>query len=195
MIHTDLSKLNLQQLHALKHQLAGPALERVLTLIEQKAAELRAAEPQIQSQNRPTPSERRKPRDLEHQVQAEVIAKVDGELVHKYPELRWLFAVPNGGDRNLFVAKKMKAEGVRRGVCDLWLPVRRAGYVGWVREMKAEAERADGAGVERRRPTPDQEDWLMHLESEGWDTGICYTAAETLRELVMYLDQPKGEKP
>lgn len=30
----------------------------------------------------------------------------------KYPELRWIFAIPNGGHRHIAVAAKMKAEGV-----------------------------------------------------------------------------------
>ncbi|MGH9837274.1 MAG: hypothetical protein ACREEM_00645 [Blastocatellia bacterium] len=44
-----------------------------------------------------------------------------------YPVLKLLYAVPNGGDRNLYVARKLKAEGVMAGVADLCLPAARRG--------------------------------------------------------------------
>ena len=53
-----------------------------------------------------------------------------------HPELRWLYAVPNGGDRNPIVAARLKAEGVKSGVSDLCLPVARRGYHGFYIEMK-----------------------------------------------------------
>jgi hypothetical protein len=40
-----------------------------------------------------------------------------------YPVLKLLYAVPNGRDRNIYVARKLKAEGVLAGVADLCLPV------------------------------------------------------------------------
>jgi endo-beta-N-acetylglucosaminidase D len=52
------------------------------------------------------------------------------------PELVWLFAIPNGGDRNIAVAGNLKAEGVKSGVADLLLPVARYGYHGFFIEMK-----------------------------------------------------------
>jgi hypothetical protein len=52
------------------------------------------------------------------------------------PELVWLFAIPNGGDRNIAVAANLKAEGVKSGVADLLLPVARYGYHGFFIEMK-----------------------------------------------------------
>ncbi len=39
------------------------------------------------------------------------------------PELKWLFAIPNGGARNAITAGRMKAEGVKKGVADIFLPV------------------------------------------------------------------------
>ena len=39
----------------------------------------------------------------------------------KYPQLRNLFAIPNGGHRHIGTAKKLKAEGVKAGVPDLCL--------------------------------------------------------------------------
>lgn len=62
-------------------------------------------------------------------------------LVHwfrlQYPHLaRCFFAIPNGGHRNILVAKKMKDEGVMRGVADLFLMLPRNGCHGLFIEMK-----------------------------------------------------------
>lgn len=54
----------------------------------------------------------------------------------RYPELKWLFAIPNGGLRNKAQAGKLKAEGVKAGVADLCLPVPRRGYNGLWIELK-----------------------------------------------------------
>lgn len=42
---------------------------------------------------------------------------------NRYPELRWIFAIPNGGLRDKRVAAKLKREGVRAGVWDVFVPV------------------------------------------------------------------------
>lgn len=39
------------------------------------------------------------------------------------PDLKWMFAIPNGGLRNPITAARMKAEGAREGVWDIFLPV------------------------------------------------------------------------
>ena len=54
----------------------------------------------------------------------------------QYPELALLFHIPNGADRHPAVAAKLKRQGVKAGVPDLFLPVARGGWHGlWV-EMK-----------------------------------------------------------
>jgi hypothetical protein len=56
------------------------------------------------------------------------------------PELRWLHAIPNGGLRNKSTAGRLKAEGVKTGVVDIFWPyVPNVGrvYRGLYIEMKA----------------------------------------------------------
>lgn len=53
-----------------------------------------------------------------------------------YPDALKAHAIPNGGERNPIVAARMKAEGVRAGVFDIFLPVARRQYHGLFIEMK-----------------------------------------------------------
>ena len=76
----------------------------------------------------------------EHSQQAALLSAVAQLLVNSQDSnvlaLHWLYAIPNGGDRNRVVAANMKAEGVKRGVADLCMPVARRGYHSFYIEMK-----------------------------------------------------------
>jgi hypothetical protein len=49
----------------------------------------------------------------------------------EYPELQAAFAIPNGGQRHVAVATKLKAEGVKAGVPDIFIPAPRKGAPGY----------------------------------------------------------------
>lgn len=71
----------------------------------------------------------------EHAHQVAVFMWVQKTL-KDYPMLKWLHAIPNGGERAGAVAARLKAEGVKKGVSDLCLPYRAKGYSGLYIEMK-----------------------------------------------------------
>lgn len=101
-------------------------------------------------------------RQAEHEEQVALFGwarKAEG----RFPELRLMFAVPNGGARNVVTGKRLKEEGVKRGVPDVWLPVARGGFHGLVIEMKA------GKG----RPSPEQKEWLAALNEQGYLALVC----------------------
>lgn len=97
-----------------------------------------------------------------------------------YPVLARLFHCPNGGHRSKATAGKLKAEGVRAGVPDMWLPARCRGYSGLVFEMKRKGE----------KPTEKQREWLAFLQEEGYFTGVCYSAEEAITLVCWYLGIP-----
>lgn len=79
------------------------------------------------------------------------------------PELHLLFAIPNGGKRHMFTARKMKAEGVKSGVPDLCLPIPRAGHHGLFIEMKTPQ-----GGL-----TPEQREWITALRTHGYRAEVA----------------------
>lgn len=97
----------------------------------------------------------------------------------QYPELAWLHAIPNGGLRNPRVAIQMKAEGVRSGVWDVFLPVARGGYHGLYIEMKFGANKL----------TPNQRAFQAFVEAHGYKCVVCYDGMEAFNQVEGYLKQ------
>lgn len=98
----------------------------------------------------------------------------------KYPELRLLFHIPNGGLRGKAEAARFKAMGVKSGVPDLFLPVARSGAHGLFIEMKASGGRV----------SPNQKEWISELEKQGYSAAVCFGWDEARGVLEKYL---KGE--
>ncbi len=119
---------------------------------------------------------RAKPRELERQHQVDLIKWVRS-IKDAYPVLKLLYAVPNGGYRNLYVAKKLKAEGVISGVADLCLPAARRGYHGLYLEMKSEK------GV----TTKAQKAFLRGVLEEGYCAVIAQGFDEASAALSWYI--------
>lgn len=90
-----------------------------------------------------------------------------------HPELRWLFAVPNGGHRNKVAAGKLKAEGVKPGVPDYLLPV-----ASHLPHAELRVDKWRGLAIELKRTrggrtSDEQADWIAHFDSECWRVAIC----------------------
>jgi len=104
----------------------------------------------------------------------------------KHPELSMMFAIPNGGQRHPAVAKKLKAEGVKRGVPDVCLPVSRHGFHGLYIELKRPKEPGKQAG----KATKPQIQWMQDLNDAGYLAVLCvgWDAAKTT--IIGYLTPP-----
>lgn len=97
-----------------------------------------------------------------------------------YPELKWLFHIPNGGARHRAVAGKLKAMGVKRGVPDLCLPIKRHQYLGLWIELKKKPEE----GRQNPPATPEQRTWIEHLRSQGFAACVC-VGWEAARDMIL----------
>lgn len=95
----------------------------------------------------------------EHFEQREVVSW----FRKKYRGVR-IFAIANGGWRSKATAAKLKAEGVSRGVPDLFVPQCNL----WI-EMK----RAKGG-----RLSPEQRDWMEYLRKVGNTVLVCHGAED-----------------
>lgn len=93
-----------------------------------------------------------------------------------YNHASMLFAIPNGGKRNVIVAKKLKDEGVLAGVSDLFLSVPLKGFHGLYIELK----------VRPNKLTDSQVDFLKQAEFNGYKTAICYTFEEFQENILKY---------
>lgn len=119
--------------------------------------------------------------DPEHREQCELFnwaRKLEG----RHPQLGLMFAIPNGGLRNKIVAAKLKKEGVKAGVLDIFLPVPRLysgedPVHGLFIEMK----------VKPNKPTKNQLYWMGRLEAEGYETAVCYSWIEAKDKIINYL--------
>lgn len=119
-----------------------------------------------------------KRKDLEHLEQVLLMEWADHpETWEKYPVLELLHAIPNGGKRDGRTAAKLKNEGVKKGIPDLFLPCARAGYIGLYIEMKTET------GVTSK----DQDRVAALLIAEGYKVALCRSAEAAKNIIVDYL--------
>lgn len=98
---------------------------------------------------------------------------------NKYPELKRIFAIPNGGFRNIREAAKFKTTGTRSGVPDLFLPIARGKWHGLFVELKK---------VKGGVTSPEQKDWIAFLRGQGYGAIVCHGWIEARDHIIQYLE-------
>lgn len=93
-------------------------------------------------------------------------------------DLDLMYAIPNGGERDVRVARKLKAEGVKAGVPDICLPVSRGGHHGLYIELK----RRKGGRI-----SAEQLRWLDVLMHEGYACAVCLGWQEAMQVIEDYM--------
>lgn len=100
--------------------------------------------------------------------------------------LRWLHSIPNGGSRGSTKADRqrtgarMRAEGVKRGVPDVFLPV--GGYS--ARGLYLELKRA-----RKGRLSSEQKQFRGHCISMGYHHEVCEGYLEAINKITSYLHE------
>ena len=92
----------------------------------------------------------------------------------QYPK-KLIFAIPNGGQRNIVTASKLKAEGVVSGVPDLFVPE----WNLWL-EMKKNKQ---------ARLSKNQEEIIKHLESIGHHVIIGYGFDDARKKIMDFYEK------
>jgi hypothetical protein len=101
----------------------------------------------------------------------------------KYPALKLLFAIPNGRHRHIAVAKKLKAEGVKSGVPDIFLLYASNGYHGFFIEMKSS----------KGKISTEQQWWANKIGENGYAHSLCFSWMAAANMIMDYLGIP-GER-
>jgi hypothetical protein len=100
---------------------------------------------------------------------------------HYVPELKWAFAVPNGGNRDAITAGKLKAEGVTPGVFDLFIPSP---------NPASPAERYHGLWIEMKKPggraSTEQKAFGKEMVARGYQAFVCYSWEEAVEKIAEY---------
>lgn len=98
--------------------------------------------------------------------------KHDGE-----PISRLMFHIPNGGRRDKAEGKRLKAQGVRAGVSDVFLHVPAGRYHGMFLELK----------VDKNKPTAEQLDFFGSVARWGYAYGVAYGWEQAKDKILCYL--------
>lgn len=122
-------------------------------------------------------------RNTEHGHQAALMCWSQQNL-DKYPELKWLTAIPNGGYRDKITAAKLKAEGVKSGVPDLCLLIKRGMYAALWIELKRPASEGKKVGI----VSSSQNEWIDHLITQDHAACICYGWEMARNMIIDYLE-------
>ncbi len=112
----------------------------------------------------------------EHQIQAAFFARL-GLAEIKHPELKLIYAVPNGGNRNVITATFLKREGVKKGVADVCIPIARKSCHGAYMEFKAG----------KNKLTPVQNDFLNGVAEQGYEIRAVWTIDQAVEFVKEYL--------
>lgn len=99
-------------------------------------------------------------------------------MARKHPDLLLMHAIPNGGKRDIRTAARLKAEGVKPGVPDIFLPVPKDGKHGLYIELK----RSRGGTVSK-----EQEAWIRALSAQEYVCAVCHGHREAIRVITDYM--------
>jgi len=94
----------------------------------------------------------------------------------QFPKLT-LFAIPNGGKRNVIEAGIMKAEGVLAGVADLLFMKANVQYNGLFIEIK----------TPKGKQTEKQKEFELRAKAEGYDYKVCRSLDEFMTTINEYI--------
>ena len=119
-------------------------------------------------------------RAIEHQEQVHVINWFALMAPNNSFDPKLLFAIPNGGRRDRVSGAKLKEEGVRAGVPDLFLAIPVGCHHGMFIELK-QSQRG------RSKVSPMQHEMMERLSGQGYHCVIGWGADDAIDKIERYL--------
>jgi hypothetical protein len=118
---------------------------------------------------------------LEHHTQVSFFMWLDSTIRLQKDEqikedLRWIHSIPNGAHVHPATARKLVAEGLKKGVLDISVDAPRGKWSG----LRLEFKRAGN------KPTPEQTAYISYLGNIGIKACVCYTWMAAAKEIVEY---------
>jgi hypothetical protein len=114
----------------------------------------------------------------------------------KYPALKFAFAVPNGARTSYGAAVKLKLEGLKSGVPDIFIPIpkniksKTPLILGGTHEVYGHIV-IHGLFIEMKKkgnkPSPNQIEYMAYLKSAYFQCNVCYNADEAMQVILDYL--------
>lgn len=104
-------------------------------------------------------------------------------------ELKWMHSSLNGAmlygteKQRAIQWNKLKAQGAKKGVHDIFLPKARGVYFGMFVEMK----------FGKNKMTAEQIEYAKDLAADGYCMFICYNSGEAIDAVKMYLNLKVGD--
>lgn len=92
------------------------------------------------------------------------------------PKLLW-FAIPNGGKRTKYEAVRLKKQGVKSGVADIFICESAQGWNGLFIEMKSKTGKLSKT----------QNEFLKRALENNYSYHVCYSAVEAFNLVKSYL--------
>lgn len=114
----------------------------------------------------------------EHDIQVAVFNRIKSKALTN-DDYKFIFAIPNGGKRDVRVAKNLKAEGVLAGVSDICIPLPKYGYHGAYIEVKT------GKG----RATANQKEFQLAMSERGYFCAVTKGLDETWSTIESYIEE------
>lgn len=114
--------------------------------------------------------------EYEHSIQVELFKWAE-YMSQELTELKLLHAIPNGGYRHPKTAKALKAEGVKPGVPDIFLPIARGVYHGLYIELKSKVGKLSEA----------QKEWQAELIKQGYSVRTVFGLEDAKTAILNYI--------
>lgn len=110
-------------------------------------------------------------------------------LALRYPHIRKVtFAIPNGGNRGIREAARLKEQGVTPGVPDIFCAKASGPHHGLFIEMKKPIIKGQAKPTVRAH----QREMIITLLGQGYEACVCYGLDEALSSILSYWNLPQA---